>query len=301
MIKRRLNADIPRSVSEFQSIIKSFELKTKLYRTILKGKGLDFDGYRVYTPEDDASSIDWKISKKANQLLVKKYIEEQNLKVIFLIDVSENMVFGSTKKLKCEYAAEIIASLTKLIMDSGNKVGYILFSDRIKEFVKPGRGDRHFNRFMDVLTDASIYGGVSNLRGSLDFALNYLSKSTSSVVIISDFIRVDEELKEKLTLISHRFETMAVMVRDPLDMTLPDISGELILEDSSTGQRLLINPSIAKKSYEKYAALQDKLVKNIFRKNGIDILELITDKPFVINLATFLRERTKTLKNKISL
>jgi len=299
--KKRLNADIGGSISQFQAIMKSFELKTQLYRTIIKGKGLEFDGYKTYTPEDDADSIDWRASKRANQLLVKKYIEEQNLKIIFIIDVSDNMVFGSEEKLKCEYASEVVAALANLIITSGNRVGYILFNESVIEFIKASKGKKHFSRFMDVLTDASIYRGSSQLDNALDFALKYLSKSVSSVVLVSDFIKLNENSKEKLTLISHRFETMALMVRDPLDRELPDISGEVIIEDSVTGERILINPHLAKGSYGKYAAEQEKLVREVFRKNNIDVVELLTDRSFVVSLATFLKERTKMVKKSVSL
>jgi len=292
-MERKLNVDIGGSVSQFQAILNSFEIKTKLQQRILKGRGLEFDGYRAYSSEDDSSSIDWKASKRANQILVKKYIEEQNLKVFFIIDVGENMVFGSSEKLKCEYSAEVSAALSSLIMDSGNRVGYFLFGDKIKDFVKPGRGSKHFGRFVSTLTDASIYGGRSSLEDAIDFALNYLGKAIHSVVIISDFLRVDKTLHKRLNLISQKFETMAVMIRDPLDRSLPNVSGELVMEDPVSGQRLLVNPQIAKKSYEMYAREQEDLVKQMFRNNQIDLIELITNEPFAVSLAVFIKERVR--------
>jgi len=292
-MERKLNVDIGGSVSQFQAILNSFEIKTKLQQRILKGRGLEFDGYRVYSSEDDSSTIDWKASKRANQILVKKYIEEQNLKVFFIIDVGENMVFGSSEKLKCEYSAEVAAALSSLIMDSGNKMGYFLFGDKIKEFVKPGRGAKHFGRFVSTLTDASIYGGHSSLEDAIDFALNYLSKAIHSVVIISDFLGINKNLNKRLNLISQKFETMAVMIRDPLDRSLPNVSGELVMEDPLSGQRLLVNPQLAKKSYEIYAKEQEDLVKQMFRDNQIDLIELITNEPFAVNLAVFIKERVK--------
>jgi len=301
MTEGRLNTDIAGGISHFQSVMKSFELKTKLYRTIIKGKGLEFDGYKEYTVSDDSSSIDWKASKRANQLLTKQYIEEQNLKVVFIIDVGENMVFGSSEKLKCEYAAEVVASLANLIIESGNRVGYIFFSENVREFVRPARGKKHFGRFVDSLTDASKYGGKSHFGNAIDFALKYIDKSVSSIVLVSDFIRIENTFNEKLPLISNRFETMALMIKDNLDRTLPDVSGELIIENSVTGERILINPSLAKGSYEKYAAEQEIFVRNILRQNRVDVVELMTDKPFASSLATFLRERTRSLKSSVSL
>ncbi len=293
MERKKLNADIPGSIALFQSVMRSFELKRKLYRTIVRGRGLEFNGFREYTPQDDAKQIDWKASKRANQLLVREYIEEENLKIVLIIDVGDNMVFGSTEKLKCEYAAEVVAALSNLILTSRDRVGYMFFSDRVKEYVTPSRGDKHFWGFMNTLTDASLYGGVSNIEKALEFAMKYVDHSVSSIVIISDFIKLSQKAKDDLAIISKKYETMAIMIKDPLDKTLPDIPGEVIIEDTASKQRILINPQIAKKSYERYTLEQEKEVKKTFRERGIDLIELTTDKPFVADLAIFLKERSK--------
>src|SRR3989344_8757002 len=102
-IIRRLNVDIPGRISELQAAVRDFEFKTKLYRVILRGRGVEFDGFRSYSSDDDASAIDWRASRRANKLLVRQYIEERNLSVVFAVDVGEHMVFGSTEKLKCEF------------------------------------------------------------------------------------------------------------------------------------------------------------------------------------------------------
>ncbi len=299
--EKKLNTDIAGAISSFQSAIKSFELQKKLYKLILRGKGLEFDGYRAYSSDDDAGTIDWRASKRANSLLVKKYIEEKNLKVVFAIDVGENMVFGSAEKLKCEYGAEVIASLSNLILESGNKIGYFFFNEKVNEFVRPGRGKNHFWRFIDALTNASLYKGNSDLGNALDFAIDYLDRSIVSIIIVSDFIRVDKGVEDRLALVAQKFETMAIMIKDPLDKTLPDISGELVVEDPVTKERLLINPRLARAGYEKHSAEQEHLVKEMFRKRDIDLLELMTDKPFVVSLATFLKERTRVVRKRVSL
>lgn len=299
MVNRRLNADISGSIAMFQSVMKSFEIRTKVYRTLLKGRGIEFDGYRDYVSDDDASVIDWKASMKTNKLLAKQYTQERNLKIVFVIDVGEKMVFGSTDKLKCEYSAEVVAALSNLILTSKDKVGYVLFADNVKEFVPPGVGKKHFIQFMNILTDASTYGGQSHLENALDFTLKYLDKSISSIVFVSDFIGMDESIKNKLAAVSNKFETMALIIRDPIDKILPDVKGELVIEDPSTGERMLINPSLAKGNYEKFAREQEIFVKQTFFNLGVDVLELSTDKPFVANLATFLKERTRSKKGVI--
>jgi len=299
MVERRLNSDIAGSIALFQSTMKSFEIRTKMYRTMLKGRGLEFDGYRDYSADDDANLIDWKASMKTNKILAKQYTEERNLKIIFVIDVGENMVFGSTDKLKCEYAAEVVAALSNLILSARDKVGYIFFGETIKEFVPPTFGKTHFVRFMNSLTSASTYGGDSRLENALNFVLNYVDKSVASIILVSDFIKINDKVKNKLGLVANTFETMALIIRDPMDKNLPDIHAELVLEDPSSHERILINPSLAKKNYEKFVLEQEiSLMKNFLDLN-IDVLELTTDKPFVANLATFIKQRAKSKKSVV--
>jgi uncharacterized protein (DUF58 family) len=218
------------------------------------------------------------------------------LKIVFIIDTGEKMVFGSTEKLKCEYAAEVVAALANLILTAKDKVGYILFGDVVKEFVPPQVGEKHFFQFMNTLTDAFTYGGKSDFGNALDFALKYLDKSIASVVLVSDFIGMDENTNHKLGLVANQFETMALIIKDPIDKNLPDVHSELVIEDPNSGERILINPSLAKGNYEKFAREQEIFVKQSFFNLGIDVLELTTDKPFVSNLATFIKERTKSKK-----
>ena len=103
MIRQKLNVNIPRAITDFEAAAKEFELKEKLYRIIFRGKGLEFDKFRDYSPDEDASNIDWKASLRANKLTARQYIEERNLNIVFVFDVSESMIFGSLDKLKNEY------------------------------------------------------------------------------------------------------------------------------------------------------------------------------------------------------
>lgn len=289
--KRTLNADIPGSISELQAAMKEFLLKHKLYRILLRGKGLEFEAFRKYAPDDDATAIDWKASKRANTLLVKQYRDERNLKIIFVVDIGENMVMGSQEKLKCEYAAEVVGAFAHLITTTGDKVGYILFSDTIKDFAKPSGGTMHFHRFADTLMNAENYTGAADINIGLNYALDYLKPNIDSVVIISDFTSFTEESKRNLSLLASRFETVAVSIRDPLDYTLPDIAGEVVIQDPNTGQQLLVNPRVAKQAYERIALEREEVLRKTCLKADVDLLELSTDKSFVPSLAAFLKGR----------
>ncbi len=289
--KGKLNVDIAGAITEFEEIIKEFKLRKDIYRIIFRGKGLEFEGYRDFAPDDDASNIDWKASSRAQKLLVKQYKEERDLRIVFVIDVGSNMVFGSTAKLKCEFMTEAVAALSNVIVKSNDRVGFFLFSDTIRHFVTCKGGKKHFQLFIDILSTSSNYGGQTNLDQALDFAMDYLNNSIHSVIIVSDFLNATMETEKKLSLLGSRFETIAIRVRDPLDLALPNIEGEIILEDPVNHQQVIVNPKVAGKKYARYALEQGKAVEEIFKKTQLDYLDLVTDKPFAEPLAVFLKER----------
>jgi uncharacterized protein (DUF58 family) len=289
--EKRFNADIGRSISELQSLVKQFEIRQKLYRTLIRGRGLEFESFRPYSPDEDASTIDWMASTRANKMLVRQYREERNLQFVFVVDVSAGMVLGSLEKLKCEYSAEVIAALAHLIVSSGDKVGFIFFNDTVKQYFPPASGLRNFYSNMDYLTNPAIYSKHSNLSSALEFVSKYVKPSVSSVILVSDFISFDEKSKTILPSVSARFETLALMIKDPLDKTLPNISEEVVIEDPKTGQQILINPQVAKNLYEKNALDQENFFRRACSQKNVDILALSTSKPFAPTLSQFLKGR----------
>lgn len=299
--KQKLNVDMPRAISDFEAAVKEFQLKEKIYRIIYRGKGPEFVDYQDYSPDDDATNIDWRASLRAQKPIVKRYKEEREVEIVFVIDVSENMVFGSGGKLKCEYAAEAVAALSHLMITSNDKVGYVLFNGKVKEFVPPKRGMNHFYLFIDKLSDAESYGGGSNIGNALKFILNYLDGRIDAVIFISDFIRMEKSFLEDFFLISNKYESSALMIKDPLDLALPDVDKEIVVEDPASGQQLLINPKKAGKIYERYALEQESMVRDVFRRSNIDLLKLTTDKNFVFPLAMFLKERVDSKGAVVSL
>jgi uncharacterized protein (DUF58 family) len=288
---KELNVDFSKNISKFSSAMrKRMLVKTVFYKKVFKGKGVEFDSYRRYTPYDDASLIDWKASMKANNPLVKQYVEERDLKIFFIVDVGDNMVFGSGDKLKNETAAEISATLAHLIVYSGDSVGFAMYSDKIKKIRMFNKGKKQFYIFARNLQNPEIYGGVSDLKQALGFLLPYI-KEASAVFIISDFIKIDEECKEILKRFSRKYETIGIMVRDIVDIQLPDLNKEVVVEDIYSGRQLLINPHIIRQKYEKYAYEQRQETNDFFRKIGADLFEIYTGKDFVKPLAEFLKSR----------
>jgi len=201
------------------------------------------------------------------------------------------MVLGSSEKLKCEYATELVAALMHLMIISNDRVGLILYNDGVREFIPPKGGINQLYYLVDVLSNPKIYTGSSRIENALDFALDNFGESITSVVLVSDFISMKSQVEDNLFLLTNRFETMAIMVKDMLDKTLPNINKEIVIEDPATKQQLLVNPKVARKIYEKNALYKEQTIKDIFRRGNVDVLSLETDKPFFFDLASFLKMR----------
>lgn len=291
MVERKLNLDIAGAVSELELLMKKVLPRDILWRIVL-GRGIEFDGYRDYSFSDDAVNIDWKASVRAGKELVRKYVEERDLKFMFFVDVSDNMVFGSTEKLKCEYTAEMVAALSHLILSSGDRAGFILFNDKAVRVVMPKLGRKQFDILVYELSNPFNYGGKSELNNILEGFIETLDKSISMVFLVSDFVNMDESYMKNLEILSCLFETIAVIVRDPLDKGLPEMNKEIIIGNID-GESLLINPKVAQRVYERNADEQLGRVKSIFKDYGIDFLELMTDKSFSEGIAEFLKNRIK--------
>tara|TARA_Y100000034_G_C6892057_1_gene410595 strand:- start:552 stop:1442 length:891 start_codon:yes stop_codon:yes gene_type:complete len=292
-MKRKLNVDIVPSIRKLEVVTKGL-IKTKgigSYRSVFRGKGLDFSEYRPYSNIDDASLIDWKASKRTNQLLIRQYEEERDLNVFFLFDCSSSMVFGSTPKLKNEYAVELVASLAYSILDAGDSVGLAMFSDKIVKKIYPGKGKGHFYALVKALTNPDNYGGSYDFNSAAQFVLNYL-KETTVVIVVSDFVGLGEDAKENLKFMTNKYDTIGMAVKDPRDRELPKDVGQVVIEDPYSKQSLLIEPDLIKEVYEDEIRKQEGWIKDLFLKHRSDFLLLTTDKSFIKPVLTLFWERT---------
>ncbi len=289
----KLNVDFLRTIAKFEAAMrKQFLIKSIFYKKMFRGKGLEFDYHRRYTEGDDASLIDWKVSMRTQELVIKRYLEERDLKIFFIIDVGDNMVLGSGEHLKNEIAAEITACIAHLAILSGDSIGFELCGEGIKKREMFSSGIKQFYILEKHLKDSKIYGGKSNLGKTLEVLIPYL-RNVSAVFIISDFINIDEKTSKILKQFASRYETMGIMVKDPVDVELPDLKREVVIEDISTEKQILINPSLIKHEYKRHALQQKKEVENLFKKSGADLLTLYTNKDFILPLTEFLKLRIK--------
>jgi len=287
-MKGKFNLQVERKMYEFQRLIDEIFPKEVFYKKMFFGKGLEFRGYRDFIYNDDSSLIDWKASKRANHLLVKEYEEERNLNVMIVLDVGENMIFGSGDKLKCEYAVEIAVALAYVLLNKGDNVGFILYNNKVLKFSPPGK---QLNDIRYEISNSHNYGGVSDLAMVLDKVFENLDVTTNLVFLISDFININQNIKKDIEKIGSFYEIIALSIKDPFDISLPEVNKEIVVEDIKTNQKLLLNPSIAKKLYEMNTKKQTNFVKELFFDSGIDYLELLTNEDFAPKLADFLKDR----------
>jgi uncharacterized protein (DUF58 family) len=298
MVVGELELEDAKVIGQFTYLLKDFPLIKKAYKIFFRGKSFDFESFRDYVSGDDASSIDWVASARGSKLLVRQFREQENPTIIFAVDVGDVMLYGSDKKLKCEYAAEIALAIAYLNLGVGNRVGFFLYSDKVKLFSPPKRGKRTFYAFRDALINGKNYGGSSNLSDALEFLLSLPPYAAASAVLLSDFSSVDGSISEKLTALNSRYESISLMIRDKIDISLPNVSGEFVLQDKS-GEQIIINPRLAKKSYGEYIRKKEIQIREIFKSKDIDLIDFVTDEPAVETLVTFLRGRVKRRGVKI--
>lgn len=296
--KRELRVEVTPIIKKIEALTKRLVRTRTLgeYVSVFKGAGLEFDGYKVYNPEMDASKIDWKASIKSRSLLVKTYREIRDLQVYFLVDVSESMVFGSTEKLKNEYAVEFVLALAYTILGAGDAVGMVTFSDRVIHHFKASKGIRQFYALARALLDPTLYGGGYNLASAEEFTMNFVSRKNSIVIIVSDFYGMKGNLwKHKMELMAAKYDTICLVVRDPRDKMLPEGVNSVLVEDPYTGERLTIDSALLRKRYEDFTQQQDKDLYAFFKEANVDSMELPTDRLMVAALIDFFITRRKRM------
>lgn len=261
------------------------------FRSVFKGRGLEFRGYRNYNAgEDDAKDIDWKASLRSRYLVVKELIEERNNNIMFFVDVSSSMSFGSIPKLKNEYAIEIFASMAHSLLTEGDSVGLTLFSDKVIKSIPPNIGTKQYYIMLRTITDPKYYEGDFDLEKSLhDF--NAMMDRPAIIIVVSDFLGLRGDWYEKLKLMSVKHEIIVFVVRDPRDMALPEKAGQVYVEDPFTGDDLLIDTRVIKQDYERYVHEQDEILKKQLKNLQIDFMFITTDSPFSKEIFKFFKMR----------
>jgi len=261
------------------------------YESVFKGRGMEFDEVREYQPGDDVRSIDWNVTARAGKPFIKKFREERELTVIFLVDLSASGSFGSMKQTKNELAAEICALLAFAAIKNNDKVGLIAFTDQVEQFIPPGKGARHVLRVIrEILTFRPSRTGTDIAR-----ALDYLGRVQARravVFLISDFQA--ESFEKPLRVLARRHDLIAVSLADARESKLPGIRPDE-LEDAETGELVLIDAASAeiRKRYEALALARAGELAEMLRAMGIDQIHIETGKPYVRDMTAFFRTRER--------
>ncbi|HEY5377741.1 MAG TPA: DUF58 domain-containing protein [Polyangiaceae bacterium] len=259
-----------------------------------RGRGMDFDEVREYEPGDDVRSIDWSATARAGHTFVKKYREERQLTVIFVVDLSASGSLGAGEATKREQAVEMASVLALASVHSDHRVGLVTFTDGVESFVPPARGRRHAFRLVNDLVAFEPKGRGTNLALALRFVREHLNRR-AVIVVLSDFLlgRAGlEQARPELRALSQRHDVVAIRIGDRLDRQLPAV-GLLTLEDAETGEVVEVDTGSAKQRarIEAIAHDTDEHIRGLVRRAHVDLLEVDTLKPYLGPLIGFFRAR----------
>ena len=263
------------------------------YHSVFKGRGMEFSEVREYQFGDDIRSIDWNVSARFNHPFVKIFEEERELTVMLVVDFSRSGNFGTGQQLKNEIAAEICAVLAFSAIKNNDKVGLILFTDKIEKFVPPKKGRAHILRIIRELVSFEPTGSGTNIRQALEY-FNHVNKKRSIAFLISDFI--DEGYDKILRIISRKHDIIAVEISDPREETLPDV-GMMKLRDAETNQERWIDTSSAavRSTFRKYWEARRAERRHLFIRSKVDAIPVRIDRPYIKPIVDFFKLRERRL------
>ena len=294
---------MPLSSQEILKKVRRIEIRTNRlvneslageYHSVFKGRGMEFDEVREYTPGDDIRTIDWNVTSRMGHPYVKKFVEERELTVMLLVDASASGDFGTVGSTKRAMAAEVCALLAFSAIRNSDRVGLLIFTDREERYVPPRKGRNHVLRVIrEVLTTEP-----EGKRTDLALALESLARGIrrrSVAFIVSDFL--GPEFEQALRLANRKHDVIALALSDPREMEMPPV-GILELEDAETGRRILVDTwdRAALKRFGEEARDRRESRRRLFRRNEVDFVELSTALPYDQPLVRFFRDRARRLR-----
>ena len=259
------------------------------YESAFKGRGMEFDEVREYQHGDEVRTIDWNVTAKMGHPFVKKFVEERELIMILLVDVSGSTEFGTYQQKKSDIIAEISALLAFAAIRNNDKVGLICFTDQVELFIPPRKGKKHVLRLIRDILYCEPKRVTTDLGEALSF-LERIQKRKSVVFLISDFR--DDNYEKPLKRINPRHDLVAISVADRRETEFPDV-GLIELEDTETGEIILFDSSSTKtrRHFQKKNLDEINKRKKFFLKNKIDNIEINTDQPYTQSLIHFFQYR----------
>lgn len=271
-------------------------LFTGEYRSVFKGQGMEFAEVREYQPGDEVRSIDWNVTARMGKPFVKRYIEERELTVMLAVDLSGSERFGTRARFKSELASELAAVLAMSAIRNNDRVGALLFTDRIEHVVPPRKGRRHALRLMRDLLVFEPVGRGTDIAAALEYTGKMLAHK-AIIFVVSDFQA--EELEQPLKLLAQRHDVVAVTVDDPSEQALPDI-GQARFVDPETGATIDVDTSDARVRARFAEAVAEELSsrRRLLRRLAIDEIPVRTDGGVVDPLIKFFRARERRSRRR---
>jgi uncharacterized protein (DUF58 family) len=261
------------------------------YQSVFKGRGMEFAEVRLYTPGDEVRTIDWNVTARTGVPHVKRFAEERELTIMLLVDASASTRFGSVNQLKSDLAAEVAALFAFSAIKSNDKVGLVLFSDRIELALPPRKGNRHALRVISEVLNSKPQGHGTDIPLALEH-LSRVTKRRCVAFLISDFFVPD--VRRSLKIANERHDVIAVALDDPLDLALPSV-GLLRLEDPETGEERLLDTSDPHVR-RRYAEVRDaaRLERDrMLRSADVDAIRVRNGQSYVVALHRFFRDRER--------
>ena len=300
-------ADEKKSTKAMRSGMRELEIRTRrmvddsmagAYHSVFKGRGMDFDEVREYSPGDEVRTIDWNVTARAGRAFVKKFTEERELTIFLVVDISASGNFGSGELAKRDLAAEVASVLAFSAIRNSDKVGLILYTDRIERYLPPKKGRRHVLRVVrDILYHEPQGVGTDTVK-TLDL-VNHVLHRRAMVFLISDFETsggdpeaARAQLRRAVRQTSRRHDLIAIHIEDPREKELPNV-GIIALEDAETGEIIELNTARAKvrKRFSELSLERAQRLKSDLRAEGVDIVQLRTDTPYIPPLQRFFKSR----------
>ncbi len=266
------------------------------YRSVFKGRGIEFSGIREYYRGDEFRSIDWKVSARTGRLHVREHIEERELQLVVALDLSASMAFGSSSREKRESAVEFAAAMSLAAERNNDRAGVCLFTDRVEKFIQPAKGRTHVLRLIRELLYYIPQHRKTDLRAPLDF-LNSTLNRRSIVFLVTDALGI-APIERELRIAAAHHDLIMVMVRDPREKEMPDV-GLIEIEDPETGEEAILDTS----DREAVASLmlrQQQLDENFVktcRRLGLDVIRLTAGESVVKPVCQLFSERERRMTN----
>jgi len=292
--------------TELMNKVRRIEIRTRRlvndsfageYHSIFKGRGMEFDEVRPYLPGDEIRTIDWNVTARMGQPFVKEYVEERELTVMLVVDASGSGDFASEGKFKRELAAELASVLSFSATNNKDKVGLLIFTDKVELYIPPRKGRRHVLRLIRELLAFEPEGSGTDIKLALD-SINQILKRRSIIFLVSDFMDDPDRYSKPLFMTNRRHDLIAVDLHDPMESEIADV-GMLALEDAESGELVWLDTSDPawRQRFARRTGQFEAVKKKTLANAGVDRVKIQTDQDYAKALTVFFQKRNKRIRH----